>query len=128
MNDIEQIAQQLITLRDCIRWGVSRFQGAGLFYGHGMSSALDEAVYLTLHALHLSPDFPVDYFDTRLTLDERIDVLHLLQRRYQERKPAAYLTHEAWFAGLRFYVDERVLVPRSPMAELVVNVAILNSF
>jgi ribosomal protein L3 glutamine methyltransferase len=84
-----------------------------------MGSALDEAVYLSLFALHLPHDFSVDYFDSRLTLDERMRVLGLLQQRYQQRKPAAYLTHEAWFAGLKFYVDERVLVPRSPIAELI---------
>lgn len=121
VNRIKHVAEQLLTLRDCIRWGVSQFNRAELSYGHGMASALDEAVYLSLYALHLPPDFGVDYFDTRLTLDERIQVLSLLERRYRQRKPAAYLTHEAWFAGLKFYVDERVLVPRSPIAELVEN-------
>ena len=119
MKKIEQTAEQLHTLRDCIRWGVSRFNKHHLFYGHGMASALDEAVYLSLHALHLEPDFSGEYFDCRLTFEERVKVLKLLKKRYQQRKPAAYLTHEAWFAGLRFYVDERVLVPRSPIAELI---------
>lgn len=121
MSKIEQVAEQLLTLRDCIRWGVSRFNKHDLFYGHGMASALDEAVYLCLHALHLPVDFSIEYFDTRLTLEERVKVIKLLKKRYQQRKPAAYLTHEAWFAGLRFYVDERVLVPRSPIAELIMQ-------
>ncbi len=115
----EQLAEQLFTLKDCIRWAVSRFNEAELFYGHGMSSALDEAVYLCLYALHLPHDFPADYFDTRLTQKEKIQLIQLLQQRIESRKPAAYLTHEAWFAGLKFYVDDHVLVPRSPIAELI---------
>ena len=119
MAKLEQLAEQLFTLKDCIRWAVSRFNEAELFYGHGMSSALDEAVYLCLYALHLPHDFSADYFDTRLTQEEKIQVIQLLQQRIEARKPAAYLTHEAWFAGLKFYVDDRVLVPRSPIAELI---------
>lgn len=121
MSKINELARELSTLRDCIRWGVSQFNEQGLYYGHGMASALDEAVYLSLFALHLPVDFSSDYFDARLTLDERTRVLELLKKRIQSRTPAAYLTHEAWFAGLRFYVDERVLVPRSPIAELIEN-------
>lgn len=112
---------ELHTIRDFIRWGVSRFNQAGLFYGHGMSSALDEAVYLTLFALHLPHNFGADYFDARLTHEEKQQVVDMLHRRINERIPAAYITHEAWFAGLRFYVDDNVLVPRSPMAELIAN-------
>lgn len=109
----------LRTLRDLMRWGASRFGEVGLGFGHGMSSALDEAVYLTLHALHLPPDTDSFWFDARVTEAEREAVLSLLRRRADERVPAAYLTHEAWFAGLSFYVDQRVLVPRSPIAELI---------
>ncbi len=119
MNSLQNDAEQLRTIRDCIRWGVSRFNQANLFYGHGMASALDEAVYLSLFALHLPHDFLTDYFDSRLTLEERLAVLQLLQRRVDEHKPAAYLTHEAWFCGLKFYVNDQVLVPRSPIAELI---------
>jgi ribosomal protein L3 glutamine methyltransferase len=109
----------LITIQDYIRWGASRFNAAALFFGHGTDNALDEAAQLVLHALHLPPDLPSMYRECRLTDDERVAVVDLFEQRIQERKPAAYLTHRAWFAGLEFYVDENVLVPRSPVAELV---------
>lgn len=110
---------QLETVRDFIRWGASCFVQAELSFSHGMASALDEAAYLVLHALHLPVDTPDTYFDARLTGREKQSVAELLQRRVVERKPAAYLSNEGWFAGLPFYVDERVLVPRSPLAEWI---------
>jgi ribosomal protein L3 glutamine methyltransferase len=119
MTKQELIAEQLITIKDCIRWGVSHFNEADLFYGHGLSSALDESVYLCLYALHLPHDFSTDYFNSRLTTDEKLKVLNLLEQRIETRQPAAYLTHEAWFMGLKFHVNEHVLVPRSPIAELI---------
>jgi len=109
----------LLTIQDFIRWGVSRFNAEGLFFGHGTDNALDEAAQLVLHALHLQPDLPAAYRECRLTFPERGAVCELLERRINERKPAAYLTNRAWFAGLEFYVNEDVLVPRSPLAELV---------
>lgn len=109
----------LTTIQDFIRWGASRFNAAGLFFGHGTDNAIDEATNLVLFALHLPPDLPAMYRDCRLTDAERSAVAELLERRIAERKPAAYLTHRAWFAGLEFHVNEDVLVPRSPMAELV---------
>lgn len=112
---------ELKTIRDCIRWGISRFNQAELYYGHGTASAQDEAVYLCLFALHLPHDFAVSYFDCALTEEEKQAVYHLLMRRIDERVPAAYLTGEAWFAGLPFYVNKNVLVPRSPIAELIEN-------
>lgn len=111
--------EELKTLRDYIRWGVSQFNQAKLFYGHGMASALDEAVYLSLFALHLPHNFADSYFDTALTREEKHAVFSLLKRRIEEKVPASYLTGEAWFAGLRFTVNENVLVPRSPVAELI---------
>jgi len=109
----------LHTLKDFMRWGASRFMEANLEFAHGMYSAFDESVYLTLRALHLPVDSPEVYWDGKLTDIEKKDVYDLLMRRVNERKPAAYLTNEGWFAGLPFFVDERVLVPRSPIAELV---------
>jgi len=113
--------EELKTIKDFIRWGVSRFNQAELYYGHGMSSALDEVVYLSLFALHLPHDFAQNYFDCRLSADEKQAVYSLLSRRIEEKLPASYLTGEAWFAGLPFVVNENVLVPRSPIAELIEN-------
>ncbi|TXH70751.1 MAG: 50S ribosomal protein L3 N(5)-glutamine methyltransferase [Thiothrix sp.] len=110
---------ELSSILDFIRWGASQFRAAELSFSHGMASALDEAAYLVLHSLHLPIDTPELYFASQLTQAEKQKVLDILERRIIERKPAAYLSNEAWFAGLPFYVDERVLVPRSPIAELI---------
>lgn len=110
---------ELSSILDFIRWGASQFRAAELSFSHGMASALDEATYLVLHSLHLPVDTPELYFASKLTQSEKQTVVTILERRIIERKPAAYLTNEAWFAGLPFYVDERVLVPRSPIAELI---------
>jgi len=110
---------ELLTLRDFIRWGASRFAEADLSFSHGMASALDEAAYLVLHTLYLPVDTSEIYWESRLTTRERQAVAEILLARIETRKPAAYLTHEGWFLGLPFYVDERVLVPRSPIAEYV---------
>ncbi len=109
----------LSSIRDFLRWATSRFNEAGLSYGHGTDSSWDEAVALVLSALHLSHDVDRSVLDARLTQTERDKVCELIERRVSERVPVPYLTHEAWFAGLSFYVDERVLVPRSPIAELI---------
>lgn len=119
MHDLDSVAEELVTLGDCIRWGASRFGEAGLAFGHGTDNAFDEAYALALHAVHLPYDMPERYLDARLTIDERREVLALLKRRVDERRPAPYITGEAWFAGLSFFVDERVLVPRSPLAEAI---------
>jgi ribosomal protein L3 glutamine methyltransferase len=121
---MSELLDDLHTIRDWLRWGTSRFNEAKLFFGHGCDNAHDEAAWLILHALHLPPDRPEQlghYIDARLTRHERLAVLELLQQRIARRLPAAYLTHEAWQAGLRFYVDERVLIPRSYFADLLVD-------
>ena len=113
--------QALSTIRDFVRWGSSEFLRNELCFGHGFPSALDEARYLVLHALSLPWDWPDGYLDAALTAEEREQVIGILRLRVDTRRPAAYLTRESWFCGLRFYVDERVLVPRSPIAELIAN-------
>lgn len=110
---------QLSTVRDLLRFAVSRFNEANLFFGHGTQNAYDEAAYLILHSLHLPLDTLEPFLDARLTSQELESVLHVLERRTRERIPAAYLTHEAWLGDFRFYVDERVIVPRSFIAELL---------
>ena len=119
MSDTTMPIHHLHTIRDFIRWGASRMNEAGVHFGHGTADAIDEAAALVLHALHLSPDLHEEYLQAALTPAEKQAVLDLLERRVRERKPAAYLMHQAWFMGLPFYVDERVLVPRSPLAELI---------
>ncbi|MDQ3159823.1 MAG: HemK family protein methyltransferase, partial [Pseudomonadota bacterium] len=113
------MSQELQTIIDLIRYGGSRFNAAGLTFGHSYDNALDEATQLTLHALHLPHDLSPVYGNARVTEAEKEDVLGLFLRRIEERIPAAYLTGEAWFAGLSFKSDPRALVPRSPIAELI---------
>ena len=113
--------ESLITVRDWLRFAVSRFNEAELFFGHGSDNAFDEAAYLILHTLHLPPDLGPAYGQARLLAEEKQQVLALFERRIAERVPAAYLTGEAWFAGLSFKSDARALVPRSPIAELILN-------
>jgi len=111
--------ESLITLRDWLRFAVSRFNEAKLFFGHGSDNAFDEAAYLILHTLHLPLDRLEPFLDASLTHDEAEQVKTVLSRRVRDRVPAAYLTHEAWLGEHRFYVDERVIVPRSFIAELL---------
>ncbi|HJV87094.1 MAG TPA: 50S ribosomal protein L3 N(5)-glutamine methyltransferase [Noviherbaspirillum sp.] len=107
------------TIRDLLRYATTRFNSAGLFFGHGSSNAFDEAAYLILHTLKLPLDKLDPFLDARLLPEETAAVLHMIERRAAERVPAAYITHEAWLGDYRFYVDERVIVPRSFIAELI---------
>lgn len=115
----KQALDRLKTLTDFVRWGASRFAEAGLHYGHGTDNPVDEALVLVRHALHLEHDLPREFYAARLTDPEKRAVAELIERRITERVPAPYLTGEAWFAGLPFFVDRRVLIPRSPFAELI---------
>ena len=119
VNDFDQARDQLSTIRDFLRWAASEFIAAKLFYGHGTDNPWDEAEQLVLHAIHLAPPLGDEWLDARLTGSERARVVANIQRRIEERIPAAYITGQAWFAGLPYVVDERVLVPRSPIAELI---------
>ena len=113
------MTQELATIVDFIRYGASRFAGARLTFGHSYDNALDESTHLVLHSLHLPHDLSPAYGQARLTASEKQDVLGLIERRIAEHKPVAYLTGEAWFAGLKFKSDSRALVPRSPIAEMI---------
>lgn len=118
-SDIPAALNSARTARDLIEQGAAWFEAAGLGYHHGTDNALDEAAVLVLHALGIGYDEPEAVLDRPLNDTGRAAAIALLERRVATRKPAAYLTREAWFAGLPFYVDERVLVPRSPLAELI---------
>jgi ribosomal protein L3 glutamine methyltransferase len=116
---IPEDTSELHTLRDWLRFAVSAFNEAKLFFGHGSNNAYDEAAYLILHTLHLPLDTLEPFLDARLTIHERNALLAILSKRVETRLPAAYLTHEAWLGDFRFYVDNRVIVPRSFIAELL---------
>ena len=118
---VDEAVNELHTLQDMLRWTVSRFNAAGLFYGHGTDNAWDEAVQLVLPTLYLPLDIPSEVRFSRLTSSERLRIVERVIRRINERTPVAYLTNKAWFCGMEFFVDERVLVPRSPIGELIEN-------
>ncbi|ARU31203.1 50S ribosomal protein L3 N(5)-glutamine methyltransferase [Sulfuriferula sp. AH1] len=109
----------LITVRDWLRFGISRMNQAHLHFGHGTTNALDEAAYLILHTLHLPIDNLEPFLDACLTEVEREDIRDVFDRRVNQRIPAAYITHEAWLGDFSFYVDERVIIPRSFIAQLL---------
>lgn len=111
----------LESVQDFIRWGGTLFRQEGLFFGHGTDNAFDDAKMLVLHLLDLPWDMPDNYYQSRLTIKERTAVTEIFRMRIETRKPSAYLIGEAWFAGLQFNVNENVLVPRSPIAELILQ-------
>ena len=116
---INSATDELVTVRDWLRWAVSRFNEAGLCYGHGTDNAWDEAIWLILATLHLPRDTLDPWLDARLTHGERLTLLDKLQQRVVHRMPTAYLVQEAWLGSYRFHVDQRVIVPRSYFAELL---------
>ncbi len=116
----DSVVNNLKTIRDYLRWATSRFNKAELFYGHGTDNAWDDAFHLISYALSI-PIESYDILEARLTIEERQNIVQLIDERINTRKPVPYITHRAWFAGIDFYVDERVLVPRSPISELIEN-------
>lgn len=119
MIDYQQATNELTTVRDVIRWSASQFSASGLFFGHGTDNAWDEAVALVIRALHLSFASYQQVLDARVTLVEKQRLMELIKQRIEQRIPVPYLLQEAWFAGLNFEVNEQVLIPRSPIAELI---------
>ncbi len=113
------IVTALKTIKDFIRWGASQISESKVFLGHGIATPLHESATLVLYSIFQPYNLDDCYLDSVLTVEERKKIVHIFNRRIKERKPVAYLTNEAVFAGLAFYVDERVLVPRSPIAELI---------
>ncbi|WP_440053570.1 50S ribosomal protein L3 N(5)-glutamine methyltransferase [Pseudoalteromonas sp. T1lg65] len=129
MSDVEQTLitdeaaseayQDLHTIQDWVRWTASQFVTHEVYFGHGMDNPWDEAVHLILPVLNMPIDAPKEIMHARLTQSEKVNLLQYIKARVEQRIPVAYLTNQAWFAGMPFYVDERVLVPRSPFAELI---------
>jgi len=119
VNKLTSITKQLETVADYYRYGATLFNQADLFYGHGSESAFSDAYTLIMHALSLPPEFDTSLMTCRLIDTEKELVLSLFNRRIEEQIPVAYLTNIAYFAQLPFYVDERVLIPRSPIGELI---------
>lgn len=113
------LPKELSTVRDWVRYAVSRFEAGEIFFGHGTDNAYDEAVWLVMRALHLPMDTLSHFYDAHLTEAEQTRLAALIERRVTDRTPAAYLLQEAWLRGYSFYVDERVIVPRSFIAELL---------
>lgn len=117
--DYQQAVVEMITVGDWIRFATSSFERSGLCFGHGTDNAWDEAVRLVLAILHLPPEADVAVFSAKVLSSERLELVAAMQRRIADRVPVPYITHEAWCMGLPFYVDERVLIPRSPIAEWI---------
>ena len=121
MNDYPSLTEELFTIRDWLRFSVSRFEASDIFYGHGTDNSYDEAVWLVMSALHLPMDTLENFLDARITKLECQHLASLIERRVTEHIPTAYLVNEAWLQGFKFFVDERVIVPRSFIAELLVS-------
>lgn len=121
-DNMTDIANELKTIRDYIRWTAGQLIAHDCFQGHGTTTPIDDACHLVLTTLQLNPNDDLgDMLDARLTLTERQLILSLVEKRTHEKIPTAYLTKTAWFADMPFYVDERVIIPRSPIAELIIN-------
>lgn len=121
MTNTDILTNELLTIRDWIRFAVSEFEASNIFFGHGTDNAYDEAVWLVMGALHLPLDTVENFLDARLITSEREKLAAFIETRVTKHTPTAYLLKEAWLQGFKFYVDERVLIPRSFIAELLVH-------
>jgi ribosomal protein L3 glutamine methyltransferase len=119
MTHFPRLSEELFTIRDWLRFTVSQFEASDIFFGHGTDNSYDEAVWLVMSALHLPHDTLHNFLDAVITETERKHLAHLIEQRITKRTPTAYLLREAWLRGYKFYVDERVIVPRSFIAELL---------
>lgn len=120
-QDFNQFCNELSSIRDVLRWCVTKFDKNNLFYGHGTDNSWDEALVLLQFYLRLSMDNLEQVLDAKLTLSEKQELYGLIEQRVNKRLPLPYITNEAWFAGALYYVDQNVLIPRSPFAELIAN-------
>ena len=112
-----QLFKELFSIRDWLRYAVSQFESSDIFFGHGTSNAYDEAVWLIFGFLHLPHDTIENFLDAHITSKEKKDLLFLIEKRINDKVPTAYLLNEAWLRDYKFYVDERVIIPRSLIAE-----------
>lgn len=115
----EEAIADLSTILDMLRWAMSQFNSSDIYYGHGTDNAWDEALQLILPTLALPLDIPETLLSTKLTTSEKNHIIQLIEARIEQKIPVPYLTNRAWFCGHEFYVDERVLIPRSPIGELI---------
>jgi ribosomal protein L3 glutamine methyltransferase len=121
MSNPIKLAEELSTIRDWIRYAVSQFEASDIFYGHGADNSYDEAVWLIMSGLHLPMETLENFLDASITTAERKQLAYLIEQRVTKRIPTAYLVREAWLHDFKFYVDERVIVPRSFIAELLLD-------
>ncbi|QOI10967.1 50S ribosomal protein L3 N(5)-glutamine methyltransferase [Blochmannia endosymbiont of Colobopsis nipponica] len=119
--NISYETENLSTILDMVRWSISKFNASEIFYGHGTNNAWDEAINLIFSILNLPNNLPLEIYNARLTINERKKITKLIKKRIIKRVPVPYLTNQAWFCKLKFFVDERVLIPRSPIGEIIDN-------
>lgn len=120
-KNIKNHKKDIYTIKDIIRWTISKFNASKIFYGHGTDNPLDEAIQLILPNLFLPLDFPKNLYNTNITFKEKLKIFKKVKERINNKIPISYLTNKAWFCGLEFYIDKRVIIPRSPISEIINN-------